>query len=233
MSLHIEAKPGEIAETVLISGDPKRAQHVAKTMLEESMCFNGVRGMSGFTGRFEGKKISVMGTGMGMPSTAIYLHELMVDYQIKKVIRMGTCGCIQQDLGLGDVIMAMGASTDTNINRSAFNGFDFAPLADYSLLESAQKVAREMGIKTAVGNVFSTDLFYHPEDPKRYELWANHNILCVEMETAIVYTLASRFGVSALSLLTVSDNILTKESASVADRESSFTDMVRIALKIA
>lgn len=233
MSLHIEAKPGDIAETVLISGDPKRARHIAETMLTDSSCFNEVRNMNGFTGSFEGKKISVMGTGMGMPSTAIYLHELMVDYQVKKVIRMGTCGCIQPGLELGHVIMAMGASTDSNINRSAFNGFDFAPLADYALLESARNAAREMGAETTVGNVFSTDLFYHPDDPKRYQVWMDHNILCVEMETAILYTMASRFGVSALSLLTVSDNILTKASASTLDRESAFTDMVQIALKIA
>ena len=233
MSLHIEAKPGDIAETVLISGDPKRARHIAETMLTDSSCFNEVRNMHGFTGSFEGKKISVMGTGMGMPSTAIYLHELMVDYQVKKVIRMGTCGCIQPGLELGHVIMAMGASTDSNINRSAFNGFDFAPLADYALLESARNAAREMGAETTVGNVFSTDLFYHPDDPKRYQVWMDHNILCVEMETAILYTMASRFGVSALSLLTVSDNILTKASTSTLDRESAFTDMVQIALKIA
>ena len=230
MSLHIEARPGEIAETVLISGDPRRARHVAETMLDEAECFNEVRNMNGFTGRFEGKRVSVMGTGMGMASTAIYLHELMTDYKIKKVIRIGTCGCIQPDLALGDVVLAMGASTDSNINRSAFDGFDFAPLADFSLLALAQKKAESMGIRTTVGNVFSTDLFYHPEDPKRYQVWVDHQILCVEMETAIVYTMAARFGIQALSLLTVSDNILSGESASVADREAGVGDMVRIAL---
>lgn len=233
MSLHIEAKPGEIAETVLISGDPKRARHVAETILTDSTCFNEVRGMNGYTGWFEGKKISVMGTGMGMPSTAIYLYELMNEYQVKKIIRMGTCGCIQPGFELGHIIMAMGASTDSNINRSAFGGLDFAPIADYSLLEAAQKAARELNLITTVGNVFSTDLFYHPQDPKRYQVWIDHNILCVEMETAIVYTLASRFGAAALSLLTVSDNILKNESASASDREKSYVGMVKIALSIA
>ena len=233
MSLHIEAKPGEIAETVLISGDPKRAKYVAETMLTDAKCFNEVRGMSGYTGLFEGKRVSVMGTGMGMPSTAIYVHELIVDYKVKKIIRMGTCGCIQPDLALGDVIIAMGASTDSNINRTTFNGFDFAPLADFSLLESAYKVAGEMEVKTTVGNVFTSDLFYHPNEHQRLKIWSEHNVLCVEMETAILYTMAARFKILALSLLTVSDNILTGQSSSVPDRERSFTNMVDIALKIA
>ena len=232
MSLHIEARPGDIAETVLIAGDPRRARHVAETMLEETKCFNEVRNMNGFTGRFKGKRVSVMGTGMGMASTAIYLHELMTDYKIKKVIRIGTCGCIQPGLALGDVVLAMGASTDSNINRSAFDGFDFAALANYPLLALAQKTADSMGIQTTVGNVLSTDLFYHPEDPLRYQVWIDHQVLCVEMETAIVYTMAARFGIQALSLLTVSDNILSGESATVADREGAFGDMVRIALAL-
>ncbi|MDN5210602.1 purine-nucleoside phosphorylase [Fulvivirgaceae bacterium BMA12] len=233
MSLHIAANPGDIAETVLISGDPRRAKNIAETMLTGAECFNEIRGMYGYTGNFEGKSVSVMGTGIGMPSTAIYLNELIVDYSVRKIIRIGTCGCIQPGLTLGDVVVAMGASTDSNINRSTFNGIDFAPLADFSLLQSAQKTAGEMNIKTAVGNIFSTDLFYHPNDPQRWEILAAHNVLCVEMETAILYTLAARFNVSSLSLLTVSDNILTGEAASAQDREKSFTDMINIALKIA
>lgn len=232
MSLHIEANPGDIAETVLISGDPKRARHVAERMLEAAKCFNDVRGMYGYTGFFEGKRVSVMGTGIGMPSTAIYLHELISEYKVKKVIRMGTCGCIQPGLGLGDVIIAMGACTDTNINKNTFNSFDFAPIADFSLLQSAHNAAVELGIKTVVGNIFSTDLFYHDSDPQRWETWAAHNVLCVEMETAILYTMAARHKISSLSLLTVTDNIITGDSCSALDREKSLTEMVNIALKI-
>lgn len=232
MSIHIGAKEGEIAETVLISGDPLRAKYIADHMLEDAKCYTEVRNMLGFTGLYNGKKISVQGTGMGQPSLAIYLHELIHYYGVKKIIRVGTCGALDKDIKLGEVIMAQGASTDSAANHILFNGLDFAPLADFQLLYEAYNKSVELDVPSKVGNVFSTDLFYYRDDPSRWRVWKEHQLLCADMETSTLYTMASGANVKALSILTVSDNIMTGESSSTKDRAQSFSEMVKIALAI-
>jgi len=231
MSAHIGAEKSEIAETVLLPGDPLRAKFMAESMLEDAKCYNEVRGMYGYTGVFKGKRISIQGGGMGIPSNAIYIHELITEYEVKNIIRIGTCGSIQPDVKLGEVILAMSACSDSNVNRIDFKGLDFAPTANFSLLYDAYNKAKELGINTRVGNIFSTDTFYR-DDPDRWEIWAAHNVLGVEMETSLLYTMGARFNVKTLSILTVSDNIVTEEFSSAEMREQSFTDMVKIALEI-
>lgn len=218
MSIHIGAKAGDIAETVLISGDPLRARHIAETMLEKSFCYNEVRGMLGFTGSYKGKRVSVQGTGMGLPSTAIYVNELIAGYGVRNIIRIGTCGAIQPEIKLGEFILAAGASTDSSINKLFFNGMDYAPTADFGMLMKAFQEANKKKIPVKVGNVFSTDIFYH-DDPGRWKIWQEHGVLGVEMETNILYTLAARHKVKALSALVVSDNIITGEALGALERE--------------
>ncbi|MDX1407743.1 MAG: purine-nucleoside phosphorylase [Saprospiraceae bacterium] len=232
MSLHLEAKPGQIAETVLLPGDPLRAKHVAETLLTDAECYNRVRGMFGYTGLFEGRRVSIQGSGMGMPSLGIYVNELITDYGVKNLIRVGTCGAIQPDLEIGQVILAMSASGDSNVNQLFFRGMDFAATSDFNLLIRAHEVARSLGIDTLQGSVFSTDIFYDG-DPHRWDKWIQHGVLAVEMETKMLYTLAARFKARALSVLTVSDNIMTGEAASAEARERSFMDMMKIALALA
>ncbi|MCF6295706.1 MAG: purine-nucleoside phosphorylase [Flavobacteriaceae bacterium] len=231
-SLHIEAKVGDIAETVLLPGDPLRAKHVAETFLDDAVCYNKVRGMLGFTGYYKGNRISIQGTGMGMGSTSIYVNELANTYKVKNMIRVGTCGAIQENLNLGQVLLAMSASGDSDANRSYFEGLHYAATADFDLLMKAYKVANDLNIKTYQGSVFSTNTFYD-DSPNRWEKWQKHGILGVEMETQILFTLAKRFGVKALSVLTVSDNIITGEATSAKEREQSFNDMMKIALELA
>ncbi|QSE98105.1 purine-nucleoside phosphorylase [Fulvivirga lutea] len=232
MSIHIGAKDGEIANTVLVCGDPLRAEHIANTYLEEAICYSSVRNMLGFTGNYNGKRISVQGTGMGQPSLAIYLHELIHEYGAKRIIRVGTCGALNQDIELGDIIVAQGASTDSNMNKLIFSGLDFAPLPDYGLMSSAIKEAERQHIKVIVGNVFSTDYFYFKDDPERWKIWINHGILCAEMESSLLFTMAAAEGVRACSILTVSDNIILGKACTTEERESSFNDMMKIALNI-
>ncbi len=232
MSLHISAKKGDIAETILIPGDPLRAKFVAENLLENAHCYNEVRGMLGFTGTYKGKRVSLQGTGMGIPSTAIYVNELISEYGVKNIIRVGTCGSIHRDYQLGEVILAMSACTDSNVNRVQFEGMDYAPAADFSLLQSAYEASKRLGVKVIVGSVFSTDTFYSKK-PNRWDLWAEHGILAAEMESSVLYTLAAKFKVRALSILTVSDNILTGASASAKEREQSFMDMMKVALEVA
>jgi purine-nucleoside phosphorylase len=232
MSVHIGAKVGDIARTVLISGDPLRAKHVANTLLENSKCYNEVRGMLGFTGSYKGKSISIQGTGMGIPSTSIYVNELISEYGVKNIIRVGTCGAIQKDVELGQVILAMSAGSDSATNRIHFEGMEFAPTADFELLSNAYKAAQSMNLPVLVGQVFSTDTFYG-HDANRWNVWSEHGVLGVEMETSVLYTIAARSGVKALSILTVSDNIITDKFSSSKDRESKFMDMMKIALEIA
>lgn len=230
MSLHIGAEMGEVAETVLLSGDPLRAKFIAENMLEEAICYNRVRNMLGFTGYYQGKRVSVQGTGMGQPSLAIYVHELLHSYKVNQLIRIGTCGALLPDIKLGEIIIAQGACTDSNVNKMLFNGLDFAPLADFNMLHKAYELSREQQVKIRIGNVFSTDLFYFKGDPQRWKLWSEHGVLCVDMETSTLYTLAAGANARALSILTVSDNIVTGAFSSSQDREQSFIDMVRIAL---
>ncbi|MEQ8924962.1 MAG: purine-nucleoside phosphorylase [Fulvivirga sp.] len=232
MSIHIGAKQGEIADTVLVCGDPLRAEHIAESYLKDAFCYSNVRNMLGFTGRYNGKRISVQGTGMGQPSLAIYLHELTHEYGVKTIIRVGTCGALNQEIELGDIIVAQGASTDSNMNRLIFSGLDFAPLPDYGLMTAAIQEAEKQNIKVRIGYLFSTDYFYFKDDPKRWELWINHGMLCAEMESSLLFTMAAAAGVRSCSILTVSDNIILGKACSTEERESSFNDMMRIALNI-
>lgn len=231
MSIHIAAKTGDIAETVLISGDPLRARHIAETMFEKSFCYNEIRGMLGFTGSYRGKRVSVQGTGMGLPSTAIYVHELITEYGVKNIIRIGTCGAIQPEIKLGELILAMGASTDSGINKLFFNGMDYTPMADFGMLMKAFQEANKNKIPVRVGNVFSTDIFYHG-DPGRWKIWQEHGVLGVEMETNSLYTLAARHKVKALSALVVSDNIINGEALGALERERIAKAVLEVVLEV-
>ncbi len=231
-SIHISAKVGEIADTILLPGDPMRAKHVAENLLQDAVCFNQVRGMLGFTGFYNGKKVSIMGSGMGMGSTAIYVNELIETYGVKQLIRVGTCGAIKTELEVGQVILAMSASGDSGANRSYFGGLHYAATADFDLLLKAYSAAQRLGIDTKQGSIFSTNTFYD-DDPQRWDKWEQHGILGVEMESQILFTLAKRLKAKALAILTVSDNIRTGASASSQEREQSYMDMMRIGFELA
>ncbi len=232
MSLHIEAKEGEIAETILITGDPLRAKHHAEALFENPYCYNRIRGMFGYTGTYQGKTISMQGTGMGIPSTALYIHELIQDYQVKCIIRVGTCGAVQKNIQLGQVILASESGTDSNVVKHYLSPSKQLAQADPSLLNLAMKIAQTENVSITMGSVFSTDLFYS-EDPHRYEQIVKDGVLAVDMETSMLYAMAGYFKVRSISLLTVSDNILTGEALSAKDREQFTTDMIKLALKLA
>ncbi|MCG3758345.1 purine-nucleoside phosphorylase [Vibrio cincinnatiensis] len=229
---HINAQPGAFAETVLMPGDPLRAKFIAETYLEEVTQVCDVRNMFGYTGLYKGKKVSVMGHGMGIPSCSIYVHELIAEYGVKNIIRIGSCGAIRDDVKLMDVVIGMGASTDSKVNRIRFKGHDFAAIADYDLLETAVKKARAHKVAVKVGNVFSADLFYTPE-PEIFETMKKLGILGVDMEAAGIYGVAADLGARALTILTVSDHILRGEKLSSEDRQKSFHEMMQIALDTA
>jgi purine-nucleoside phosphorylase len=231
-SLHLEAKIGDIAETVLLPGDPLRAKFVAENFLTDVVCYNKVRNMYGFTGKYNGQPVSIQGTGMGMGSTAIYVHELINTYKVKNLIRVGTCGAIHPNLDLGQVILVMSASGDADANILHFKGMQYAATADFDLLLKAYTIAEKLKIKTVQGSIFSTNTFYDIE-PNRWEIWQKHGVLGADMESQILFTMAKRFEVKALSLLTVSDNIVTGASTSQQERERSFNDMMKIALEMA
>ncbi len=232
MSIHIGARPGDIAPSILLPGDPLRAKFIAETLLEDATCFNEVRGMLGFTGTYRGKRVSVMGTGMGVPSHSIYVNELISEYGVKTLIRVGTCGGLQPDLEIGDVVLAMAASTDSHINRLRFSGMDFAPTAGFNLLLKAYEAAKAGNVNVCVGNILTSDTFYH-DDPESWKQWAAFGVLVVEMETAGLYTLAAKLGVDALSILTVSDSLVSGAQATSEQRERTFTRMIELALEIA
>ncbi|MBU2907240.1 purine-nucleoside phosphorylase [Arenibacter algicola] len=232
MSAHIEAKQGEIAETVLMPGDPLRAKWIANTFLENPVCYNQVRGMLGYTGTFKGKRISVQGSGMGIPSALIYYQELINDYGVKNLIRVGTAGSYQKEVKLRDIVLAMAASTTSGINNSRFINADYAPTADFDLLLKAALYAKEKGMAIKAGNVLSSDEFYE-DDPDSYKLWAKFGVLCVEMEAAGLYTIAAKFNVKALAILTISDSLVTGQKSNSIERETTFQDMIDIALNIA
>ena len=231
MSIHIGAKENEIAETVLLPGDPLRAKYIAETFLENPVCYNEVRNMFGYTGTYKGKRVSVQGTGMGVPSISIYVNELMASYNVQKLIRVGTCGAIQKDVKVRDVILAMTSSTDSNMNKLLFDGIDFAPTANFDLLKKAYDTGIQKGLNLKVGNVFTADQFYN--DKANHELWAKYGILAIEMETTALYTLAAKYGRQALSILTVSDHILTGEETTAEERQTTFNDMIEVALDAA
>lgn len=232
MSIHIGAKENQIAETVLLPGDPLRAKYIADNFLENTICHNEVRGMYGFTGTYKGKRVSVQGTGMGIPSISIYVNELITNYNAKKLIRIGTCGTIQEDVKIRDIILAMSASTDSTINKIRFNGRDFAPTASFELLNRVYQSAKNKNLGVRVGNVLTSDTFYD-DNPESWKLWAKFGVLAVEMETSGLYTLAAKYGVDALSILTVSDSIVTGEATSSQEREQTFMNMVELALELA
>lgn len=229
---HISAKPGDIAETILLPGDPLRAKHIAETMLDEPVLYNEVRNMFGYTGTYKGKRVSVQGTGMGMPSISIYVHELINVYGVKNLIRVGSCGAFQPELKLRDVIIAMSASTNSGINNNRFKGMDYAPTASFDLLKRAYDSAQAKGINVHVGSILSSDVFYD-DNPEAWKHWASYGLLAVEMEAAALYTLAAKFGVNALALLTVSDSLVHKLEDPAEDREKSYTQMFEIALELA
>ena len=232
MSIHIAAKIEDIAETVLLPGDPKRAKWIAENYLENFFCYTDIRGMLGFTGTYKGKRISVQGTGMGIPSISIYITELMKDYGVKNLIRIGSAGSYQKDIKVRDVVIAMSTSTDSNINNRRFYGGDFSPTANFELFSLALKVAEEKNIKIKAGNVLTSDEFYN-DDSDYYKKWADFGILAVEMETAGLYTLAAKYRAKALSILTISDSLVSQEITSAEEREKTFSEMIELALETA
>jgi purine-nucleoside phosphorylase len=233
MSTHIGAKPGEIAPRVLLPGDPLRAKWIAETYLNDAKCYSNVRGMLGFTGSYEGVPVSVQGSGMGMPSASIYYHELLAEYGATSLIRVGSCGALTEELQLRDVVVASASSTDSAMNRVRFDGLvDYAPVADFGLLRAAVDTAAARGIPLRVGQVFAADAFYS-DRPDLYERLARYGVLAVEMESAALYTLAARFRARALTILTVSDHIVTGEHTTAEERQQTFAEMVEIALAAA
>lgn len=232
MTIHIGAEKGDIAETVLLPGDPYRAKWAAETFLDNPRMVNEVRGMLGFTGTWKGHPVTIQGSGMGMPSLSIYANELIRDYNAKTLIRIGSCGGMQPHVGIRDVILAMTASTLSTPSRGIFKELNFAPCADWGLLHAAFIAAEAKGTKTHVGGIYSSDVFYD-ERPDLNEQMTRHGILGVEMEAAELYNLAARHSVRALAILTVSDHLQTGEALPAKDRERSFGDMVDIALTAA
>lgn len=232
MSVHIGAKKGDIAETILLPGDPLRAKWIAETFFENPLCFNTIRGMLGYTGMYLGKRISVMGTGMGIPSISIYVHELITEFGIKNLIRVGSAGSYQKHIKVRDIVIAMAASTNSGINKLRFNGADYAPTANFELFQKALEIAKSKNIIIKAGNVLTNDQFY-TDDFDAYKKWSKFGVLCVEMETAGLYTIAAKNNVKALAILTISDSLVTGETTTSKERETTFKDMVEIALELA
>jgi purine-nucleoside phosphorylase len=232
MSLHIAAKPGEVAEAVLLPGDPLRAKFVAEHYLDQPLLYTGLRNILGYTGTYKGKRVSVQGTGMGIPSVSIYVNELFKDYGVKRAIRIGTAGGIQEDLALRDLIIAMSACTDSGANGIRFGGRSFAPTASFMLLKAAYDAALARNWMPRVGSVVSTDMFY-TENPEEWKIWARYGVLALEMETAELYTLAAKYGREALSLLTISDSVVSGHEDSPGEREKTYTRMMEVALEAA
>jgi purine-nucleoside phosphorylase len=232
MTVHIGAAPGEIADTVLMPGDPLRAKWAAETFLENPVCINEVREMLGFTGKWRGHRVTIHGSGMGMPSLSIYANELIRDYGAKTLIRIGSAGAMQEAVKLRDIVLAQTSSTLSTPSRGLFRELNFAPCADFGLLKAAHSAAEARSISTHVGGIYSSDVFYD-ERPDLNEQMTRHGILAVEMEAAELYILAARYGVRALAVLTISDHLLTHDALPASDRQSSFSDMVEIALEAA
>jgi purine-nucleoside phosphorylase len=232
MSIHIAAKPGDIAETILLPGDPLRAKFIAENFLEKAVQYNEMRNIFGYTGTYKGKKVSVQGTGMGIPSISIYSNELFRDYHVRRAIRIGTAGALQPELKLRDLVIAMSASTDSGVNSIRFGCRNFAPTATFSLLKTAYDTAIARGWQPKVGAIVSSDMFY-TENPDDWKIWAQFGVLAVEMEAAELYTLAAKYGREALALVTISDSLVTGETTSAEERQSAFTRMMEVALETA
>ena len=232
MTIHIGAKPGEIADTVLLPGDPLRAKWAAETFLQSPKCINEVRGMLGYTGTSKGNPVTIHGSGMGMPSLSIYVNELIKDFDVKTLVRIGSAGGMSSKVKLRDVVIAMTSSTLSTPSLGMFKEINYAPCADYDLLSAAVAAAQHLKIRAHVGGIYSSDVFYD-ERPDLTEQLARHGILAVEMETAELYNLAARYGRRALSVCTISDHLITNESMESEERERSFGDMVEIALTAA
>ncbi len=230
MTPHISAPPGAVAEAILLPGDPLRAKHIAENFLDNPVLYNQVRNMLGYTGTYKGKRVSVQGTGMGIPSASIYIHELIEFYGCKTLIRVGTAGAIQEHVRLRDLVIAQAASTDSAINHTRFPGQTFAPIASFELMRRAYDHAQTRGLPVHVGNVLSSDFFYNDE-PDSFQRWARFGVLAVEMEAAGLYTLAAKFGVQALCILTVSDHLLTRQKTTPQERQETFNQMVELALE--
>lgn len=227
---HINAKDGAFAETVLMPGDPLRAKYIAETYLENAELVTDIRNMFGYTGFYKGRRVSVMGHGMGIPSCSIYTKELITEYGVKNIIRIGSCGAVRTDVQVRDVIIGMGACTDSKVNRMRFKDHDFAAIADFGLLRHAVTAAETLGIPVKVGNLFSADLFYTP-DPQMFDVMEKFGILGVEMEAAGIYGVAAEYGAKALAICTVSDHIKTGEQTSAEERQTTFDEMMKIALE--
>ncbi|MFV2072596.1 MAG: purine-nucleoside phosphorylase [Thermoanaerobaculales bacterium] len=229
---HMNAEQGDFAQTVLMPGDPLRARFIAESYLQGARQVTDVRNMLGFTGEFRGQAVSVMAHGMGIPSASIYCTELIREYGVRRIIRLGSCGTVHPAVGLRDVVIAMGASTDSGVNRMRFGGHDLAALASFGLLRKAVRAAEKRNLRFHVGNVFSADLFYTPQS-EMFDLMAKYQILGVEMETAGIYALAAELGVEALAICTVSDDIKTGEALTAAERETTFDEMIQLGLETA
>ncbi len=227
---HMNAAPGDFAETVLMPGDPLRAQYIADTYLDDARRVTDVRNMWGFTGKYKGHAVSVMAHGMGIPSASIYCTELITEYGVKRVIRVGSCGTSHPDVKLRDIIIGMGASTDSGVNRMRFGGYDLAALATFDLVRKAVAAAEQQGVRYHVGNIFSGDLFYTP-DPDMFEILAKYNVYGIEMEAAGIYPIAAEHDVEALAICTVSDDIPSGAALSSAERETTFDAMILVALE--
>ena len=231
MSTHINAPEGAIAEAVLLPGDPLRAKFIAENFLEDAKCYNEVRGMFGFTGLYNGKRVSVQGTGMGQPSLSIYVNELFQFYGVKKAIRIGTAGGCSPDIKIRDTLLAMSACSDSSLQSQRFGLLHFAPTADWDLLKKADLAAEKLGIAHTVGSCISSDMFY--DENENWKLWAKYGVKAVEMEAAELYTLAAKFNRKALAILTISDHLMTGEATSAEERQKTFTNMMKIALETA
>lgn len=227
---HINAERGDFADTVLMPGDPIRARYIAETFLEEAREVNTVRNMSGYTGTYRGRPISVMGHGMGIPSVSIYAKELITEYDVKRLIRVGSCGAVRDDVAVRDVVIGLGACTDSGVNRTRFRGHDFAAIADFDLTRHAADAAAAQGVPVKVGNLFSADLFYNP-DTELVETLRRYGIVGVEMEAAGLYGVAAEFGARAATICTVSDHIVKGDSLSSEQRATTFDEMMTIALE--
>lgn len=232
MSVHIEAKAGEIADKILLPGDPLRAKYIAETFLTDPVLYNNVRGMLGYTGTYKGERVSVQGTGMGMPSATIYAHELINSYGVKRLIRVGTCGGLQKDVHVRDLVLAQAAATSSSMIEKNFQMFHFPPIADFNLLMNAYQVAKEKGFNIHVGNVLSEDTFYKDDMTETLKL-AELGVLGVEMEAAALYYLGAKFNVETLGIMTVSDHIITGEETTAEERQMTFNEMIEVGLEVA